>query len=105
MLKIVVKLTQKEIIMFTKSKIAVVALTTSLMFTAGVNAKEVSVEQILTSLVSQAVFVAQQEVQYGVQEAVLNATHALSLNEEKAFVTKVTITDIDENKADKNSAE
>jgi hypothetical protein len=91
--------------MFTKSKIAVAALTTSLIFAGSVNANEVSVEQIVTSLVSQAMFVAQQEVQYSVQESVLNATHVLSFSEEKAYVTKVTITDIKANEADKNSAE
>jgi hypothetical protein len=91
--------------MFTKSKIAIAALTTSLIFANGVNAKEISVEQILNSFVAQAMSVAQQEVQYGVQEAVLNATHSLSLSEEKAYVAKVTITDIKVVEADKNSAE
>ncbi|MDP5030203.1 MAG: hypothetical protein NWQ54_10225 [Paraglaciecola sp.] len=91
--------------MFTKSKIAIAALTTSLIFTSSVSAKEVSVEQILTSLVSQAMTVAQQEVHYSVQEAVLNATHSVSLNEEKTYATKVTITDVKAFEADKNSAE
>lgn len=91
--------------MFTKSKIVVAALTSSLIFANGVNAKEVSVEQIVSSFVAQAMAVAQQEVKYGVQEAVLNATHSLSLSEEKPYVAKVTITDIELKKADKNSAE
>lgn len=91
--------------MFTKSKIAVVALATSLIFANSANANEVSVEQIVTQLVSQAMAVAQQEVQYGVQEAVLNATYSLSLSEEKAYVPKVSITDIKLVEADKNSAE
>lgn len=91
--------------MFTKSKIVVAALTTSLVFASGVQAKEVSVEEIVGSLVSQAMVLAQQEVQNKVQESILTATNSLSFNEEKSYVAKVTITDINVVEADKNKTE
>ncbi|KXI29535.1 hypothetical protein [Paraglaciecola hydrolytica] len=91
--------------MFIKSKIAAVALVSSLVFAAGVQAKEMSVEDYVTTLVTQAVQVASQEVQYSVQAAVLTATNSLSFNEEKTYIAKVTITDIKVIEADKNEAE
>jgi hypothetical protein len=91
--------------MFTKSKIAAVALASSLVFVGGVQAKEISVEEYVSTLVTQAVQVASQEIQYGVQAAVLTATNSLSFNEEKAYVAKVIITDIKVVKAAKNEAE
>ncbi|WP_340679478.1 hypothetical protein [Paraglaciecola sp.] len=80
--------------MFTLSKIVAVALASSLVFASGVQAKEISVEEYVSTLVTQTVQVASQEIQYGVQAAVLTATNSLSFNEEKAYVAKVIITDI-----------
>tara|TARA_R110000868_G_scaffold67333_4_gene199931 strand:+ start:730 stop:1005 length:276 start_codon:yes stop_codon:yes gene_type:complete len=91
--------------MFTKSKIALVTVAAGLMFAGSVQANEVSVEEFVSTMVTQAVQVASQEIQYGVQKAVLTATNTLSFNEEKAYVAKVTITDIKVVEAAKNEAE
>jgi hypothetical protein len=91
--------------MFIKSTIAALALTSSLVMPTTAQAVEVSVEDIVTSLVNQAMVITTQEVQYGVQAAVLTATNSLSFNEEKTYVAKVTITDIKTEESDKKKAE
>jgi hypothetical protein len=91
--------------MFTKSKITLAALVVGTIFTASVQAKEVSVEEFVSTMVTQAVQVASQEIQYGVQKAVLTATNTLSFNEEKTYVARVTITDLKVVEAAKNEAE
>ncbi|NCP66190.1 MAG: hypothetical protein GW763_06600 [Paraglaciecola sp.] len=91
--------------MFIKSTIGALALTSSLVMPTTAQAVEVSVEDIVTSLVNQAMVITTQEVQYGVQAAVLTATNSLSFNEEKTYVAKVTITDIKTEESDKKKAE
>jgi hypothetical protein len=91
--------------MFIKSTIAALALTSSLVMPTTAQAVEVSVEDIVTSLVNQAMVITTQEVQYGVQAAVLTATNSLSFNEDKTYVAKVTITDIKTEESDKKKAE
>jgi hypothetical protein len=92
--------------MFTQSKIAVLALTASLAFASTTQAAEVSLEQLVSSLMSQAISATQQELQYGAQKAVLTASNAFSMNEEQeTFVAKVTITDLKNEEADKKQAE
>ncbi len=92
--------------MFTQSKIAALALTASLAFASTTQAAEVSLEQLVSSLMSQAISATQQELQYGAQKAVLTASNAFSMNEEQeTFVAKVTITDLKNEEADKKQAE
>ena len=81
--------------MFTKSKIAIAALTASLAFGSTAQAAEVSLEQLVSSLMTQAIATTQQELQYSVQEVVLTASNAFSINEQETFLTKVTITDLE----------
>ena len=91
--------------MFTKSKITLAAVVVASIFVGNAQAKEVTVEEFVSTMVSQAVQVASQEIQYGVQKAVLTATNSLSFNEEKTYVAKVTITDINVVEAAKNETE
>ena len=91
--------------MFTQSKIAAIALTASLAFASPTQAAEVSLEQYVSSLMTQAMTATQQELQYKVQEAVLTASNAFSLNEEESYFAKVTITDLENDEAAKKQAE
>ena len=91
--------------MFTQSKIAAIALTASLAFASPTQAAEVSLEQYVSSLMTQAMTATQQELQYKVQEAVLTASNAFSLNEEESYFAKVTITDLENDEAAKKQGE
>lgn len=93
-------------IMFTKSKIAATVLTASIAFGATAQAGEVSLEQFVGSIMSQAITATQQELQYSVQEAVLTATNAFSMDEEEeTYFAKVTITDLENEEAARKQAE
>jgi len=91
--------------MFTQSKIAAIALTASLAFASPTQAAEVSLEPYVSSLMTQAMTATQQELQYKVQEAVLTASNAFSLNEEESYFAKVTITDLENDEAAKKQGE
>ena len=92
--------------MFTQSKIAAVALTVSLAFASSTDAAEVSLEQLVASLMSQAISATQQELQYSAQKAVLTASNVFSMNEEEAsYVAKVTITDLENTQVQSEQAE
>lgn len=80
--------------MFTKSKIAAIALTSTLVFASTAQAENVSLETYVSSMVNQAMEVAQQEIQNNVRSAVLTVANNVSFNEEKSYAAKVTITDI-----------
>ena len=80
--------------MFTKSKIAAVALTSTLVFTATAQAEEVSLEKYVSIMVNQAMNVAQQEVQDNLRSAVLTVANNVSFDEEKSYIAKVSITDL-----------
>jgi hypothetical protein len=80
--------------MFTQSKIAAIALTSSLVFASTAQTKDVSLEQYVGNMVSQVMIAAQQEINNNVREAVLNVAHNVSLNEAQSYATKVTITDL-----------
>lgn len=81
--------------MFTQSKMALAAVATTMMLSTAVQAREVTVEEFVSVMVSQAMEVTKQEIQNSVQEAVLSATHALSFEQEPVtYIAKVTITDI-----------
>ena len=91
--------------MFTKSKIAVVTLVAGLTFASSAQANEVSLEQLVSAMMTQAINTTQQELRYKLEEAVLTATNALSLNEEKTYFAKVTITDLESAEQPKDKAE
>lgn len=92
--------------MFTQSKIAAVALLSTLAVSSSVQAEEVSLERYVTAMVNQAMVVAKQELNNNVRSAVLTAATNVSFNEEKAYVAKVTIKDIDTTvEADNTEAE
>ncbi|MEP7706746.1 hypothetical protein [Paraglaciecola sp. 25GB23A] len=93
--------------MFTKSKIAAIALTSTLAFASTAQAENVSLEQYVSSMVNQAMDVAQQEVQNNLRAAVLTVANNVSFNEEKTYTAKVSITDLtsDSQEATKTQAE
>lgn len=80
--------------MFTKSKIAAIALTSTLVFTATAQAEEVTLEKYVSIMVNQAMNVAQQEVQNNLRSAVLTVANNVSFDEEKSYTAKVSITDL-----------
>ncbi|MBU3005132.1 hypothetical protein [Paraglaciecola arctica] len=81
--------------MFTKLKIAAIALTSSLAFASTAQAENVSLEKYVTSMVNQAMEVAQQEVKNNVRSAVLTVANNVSFDEAKTYTAKVTITDLE----------
>jgi hypothetical protein len=80
--------------MFTKSKIAAIALTSTLVFASSAQAENVSLENYVSSMVNQAMEVAQQEIKNNVRSAVLTVANNVSFNEDKTYTAKVTITDL-----------
>ena len=80
--------------MFTKSKIAAIALTSTLAFASTAQAENVSLEKYVSGMVNQAMEVAQQEIKNNVSSAILTVANNVSINEEKSYTAKVTITDL-----------
>ncbi len=80
--------------MFTKITTATV-LASSLLFTGASQAADVSLENFVGSLVSQAISVTKQEISNSIEEAVLTANNAITMDESELIATKVTITDLD----------
>ena len=93
--------------MFTKSKIAAIALTSSLVFASTAQAKDVTLEQYVSNMVNQVMEVAQQEIKNNVSSAILTVANNVSFNEEKSYTAKVSITDFttDNEEAVKTQAE
>ena len=80
--------------MFSKSKIAAIALTSTLAFASTAQAESVTLETYVSSMVNQAMEVAQQEIQNNLSSAILTVANNVSFNEEKSYVAKVSITDL-----------
>ena len=80
--------------MFTKSTIAAIALTSTLAFASTAQAENVSLEKYVSSMVNQAMEVAQQEIKNNLSSAILTVANNVSFNEEKSYAAKVTITDL-----------
>jgi len=93
--------------MFTKSKIATIALTSTLVFASTAQAQEVTLEKYVSNMVNQVMEVAQQEINNNLRTAVLTVANNVSFNEEKSYTAKVTITDLnlDNEEAAKSQAE
>ena len=95
--------------MFTQSKIAAITLTATLVFasTAQAQAQNVTLEKYVSSMVNQAMEVAQQEIKNNVRSAVLTVANNVSFNEEKSYRANVSITDLnsDSEEATKTQAE
>ena len=79
--------------MFTKSKIAAIALTSTLVFASTAHAEDVSLEKYVSIMVNQAMEIAQQEIQNNLRSAVLTVANNVSFNEEKSYTANVSITD------------
>ena len=79
--------------MFTKSKIAAIALTSSLVFASTAQAENVSLEKYVSGMVNQAMEVAQQEIKNNLSLAILTVANNVSLSEEKSYIANVSITD------------
>lgn len=80
--------------MFTKSKIAAIVLTSTLFFASTVQAEDVSLEKYVSSMVSQAMEVAQLEINNNLRSAVLTVANNVSFNEERSYIAKVSIHDL-----------
>jgi hypothetical protein len=93
--------------MFTQSKIAAIALTSSLVFSSVAQAEEVTLEKYVSSMVNQAMEVAQQEIQNNLRSAILTVANNVSFNEEKSYTAKTSITDLEKKskEATKSQAE
>ena len=93
--------------MFTQSKIAAIAVTSTLIFASTVQAKDVSLEKYVNNMVHQTMKVAQQEIKNNVRFAVLTVANNVSFDEEKSYIAKVTITDLktENSKASKTQTE
>ena len=91
--------------MFTQSKIAAATLITGLTFAGNAQASEVTLEQLVSAMMTQALSTTRQELRYNIEEAVLTATNALSLDEQKTYFAKVTISDLETVVPPKNKAE
>jgi hypothetical protein len=81
--------------MFTQFKIAAIALTSSLVFSSVAQAEEVTLEKYVSSMVNQAMEVAQQEIQNNLRSAILTVANNVSFNEEKSYTAKTSITDLE----------
>jgi len=93
--------------MSTKSKIAAIALTSTLVFASTAQAQEVTLEKYVSNMVNQVMEVAQQEINNNLRTAVLTVANNVSFNEEKSYTAKVAITDLnsDNEEATKSQAE
>ena len=80
--------------MLNRTKISAVLLTLSLATTVTVHAKEVSLESLVDSMLTQSVASVQQELNNNIQGAVLTAANQFSLYEEEYYATKTSITDL-----------
>ena len=89
--------------MFNKRTKAAAILVSGLAFSAASQAKEVSLEQFVSGMVYQAMEATKQDLNYGVQEAILTANNMIMFDESEIVAAKVTITDLesDEEKQDK----
>jgi hypothetical protein len=78
--------------MFTKSKIAAIALTSSLVFASTAEAENVSLEKYVSGMVNQAMEVAQQELKNNVRSAILTVANNVSVSEKKSYIANVSNT-------------
>jgi hypothetical protein len=78
--------------MFTKSKIAAIALTSSLVFASTAEAENVSLEKYVSGMVNQAMEVAQQELKNNVRSTILTVANNVSVSEKKSYIANVSNT-------------
>jgi hypothetical protein len=91
--------------MFTKSKIAAIALTSTLVFASTAQAENVSLENYLSGMVNQAMVVAQEELKNSVRSSVLTVANNVSFNEEKSYKAQISITDLKTENVEVNKTE
>tara|TARA_B110000240_G_scaffold194903_1_gene243411 strand:- start:317 stop:598 length:282 start_codon:yes stop_codon:yes gene_type:complete len=80
--------------MFTKSKIAAIALTSTLVFASTAQAQNVSLEKYVSIMVNQTMDIAQQEIKNNMRSAVLTPANNVNLKEEKSYIARVSIADL-----------
>jgi hypothetical protein len=80
--------------MFTKSKIAAIALTSTLVFASTAQAQNVSLEKYVSIMVNQTMDIAQQEIKNNMRSAVLTLANNVNLKEEKSYIARVSIADL-----------
>lgn len=81
--------------MFTKKSIFAATLIAGTFASANVQASEISLEQLVSHFVETAVVATQNEIQSGIEEAVLTANNMFSLNsEQETYATSVEIKDL-----------
>ncbi|WP_158965515.1 hypothetical protein [Paraglaciecola sp. L3A3] len=80
--------------MFTKSKIAVFALTLGLVISSTSHATTMSLQSYTNHLVNQVMELTKQELRNDVRESVINSAQKVNLNGATTVKTQVTITDI-----------
>ena len=81
--------------MLNRTKISAVLLTLSLATAATSHAEEVSLERLVSHMLSQSVASVQQELSNDIQGAVLTAANQFSIYQEERYATKTSITDLD----------
>jgi hypothetical protein len=81
--------------MLNLTKISAILLTASLATATTTQAEEVSLEQLVTHMLSQSVASVQQELSNDIHGAVLTAANEFSIFEEDVYATKTSITDLD----------
>ena len=79
-----------------KRQLAALSLVLAASVATNVNAAEVSVQRYVTHLVSSALEITRSEIQYGLQESILNAGHNLSI-ESQPVKAKITVKDLASN--------
>lgn len=83
----------------------ITALITGITVSTAVNAQEVSLEQFLSAMVSQAAQATKQELHVGVQKAVLTVNNMIGSEPATEYATKVTITDLEQAEVQEDEAE
>jgi hypothetical protein len=83
--------------MLNKIKFSAALLTLSLAATATSHAEEVSLERLVSHMLSQSAAIVQQELSYDIQGAVLTAANQFSPYEAEIYATKTSIRDLDSN--------
>jgi hypothetical protein len=80
--------------MFNITTISALVLTAIITMTANVQAKEVSIEQLVDNLVAQSTAATIQAIQYKLQSTVLTASNSLSIKTPSMYADKVKIIDL-----------
>ena len=81
------------------------ALISGLAFAGSATANEISLENFVAATMSQVLESTKQELENGVQKAVLTANNMITFDESEVYATTVTITDIEDQEEQPSKAE